>query len=499
MRSIAFVSRNPGQSGLAEFTSALIGAGFRVRHFNAPGNDTPTFSVEELEACSAVVVDTRLLNLNLCSYIAYLIGRGKHVWIICDEAEKLPDVLKKAAFISSKAADKGNLLVNQIRAQLSIDVPEYETVTDFPSLISWIAEEPKRIADLSSKDFETFVLLLLSKLGLHYNSDLSTSSGDLVFSDPTTSTSFLVESKNYVSGRKVGIGEIERCVANAMNLRCDFSVLVSASEFTRSAREYAKLCAPPVWLLGRENLEFLVSGDLESTTKLKASEGGLFRWIISKRDRVSDASPEDILGVAEYKSLQNEDESSKAIDRHIYFLRDAKRTKGDLKLKYRVADSKCEVFLSFGRQEKSGDMNKQILQLARDLDGSGIRVWHDSPSLDVGIPCLRLPDVASAVKRSDVMLYFFDPGVQQSMRGMKTLQTVALQLSQSPESQMIVFVIGDDSLWNRLRLPSMFSESTFLDPYRSEWKSKVLKVCQRFTNLKESAGSDEPGHSEGTV
>jgi hypothetical protein len=158
------------------------------------------------------------------------------------------------------------------------------------------------------------------------------------------------------------------------------------------------------------------------------------------------------------------------------------------KLNFKFLESgSCEVFVSYGKQEKSDEISQQILQLISELDSSGVQVWHDSPALHVGKQCLRLPDVASAVKRSDVMLYFLDPNVHQSLESLKTLQTLTLELSKSHKNEIIIYVIGNDNPWNRLKLPSMFSESTFLHPYESEWKSEVLDMCQQIVKLHESA------------
>jgi hypothetical protein len=483
MLSIALLTEKHDEPVATEIASGLTNAGFRVSilKFSTDEDSCEEFNnLEDSSAFVAILSPSQTNNLLLVS-TAYLIGRQKNVWILSDEIDALPLLLRRASYLSLRETNPTNALVEQIRKTLRIEAPPFEVMHDLNRLTAWLVESPGRITGLSSKNFERLVFHLLADLGLRYETTFRSRSNDLIFSEPDGRNLLLVEMKNYLAGRKVGVGAIERSSANALSLGCNFTVIISANEFTPAAIEFAKLSCPPVWLLGRDSLEYLIREKHEPKSTFRKNTGRLFRWLLSKQ------TDSERSNYPEFNNMQLLPHQSTAPPEpskgHLYRKKELFRREQDLN---------CEVFLSFAKAENEGVRREHIVELIGGLEDSGFRVWHDIATLSVGQQCRQLSDVATAVRRSNYVFLFIEPHGEHSMKSLNVCQTVASEVSKTPFDRLKVFVIGTDNPWNRLQLPAIFHESTFLNPAETDWQALVYDLCQQVSdNIKTSDPSKE--------
>jgi hypothetical protein len=465
MRNLILISGSGTKEEASDFASELTEAGFSVDSIAySKKNYQQSISVERLEESSAVVALVKEPDNRLFVDLAYLVGREKPVWILSNNASSLPSVLRRASFIQLSRKNSPSILVEEIKQKLEIEIPSNETIRDLSALMSWLREEPRRITGLSSWDFERMVTLLLTNLGLTYEMKIRQAEGDFVFFDSDRKTRLLVESKHYPAGRKIDVGAIRQSIANATKFECEFAVLVTANELTKAAREYASMSAPPCWLMDRPMLEILIGKDFGRSSQN-------MRGVLTKLiERDEDKSP-----------IQKGGRTSDLRWEQLYTaLKESQRVRKRFSWQHYAAPEGLEAFLSFAKSGTSGAaVDEQSYIFISDLIGAGVKVWHDLPSLAIGNLCLRLDEVATAARRSDLIVYFLDENVYQSLQNKKVLQTIALELTKSPISHNNIFVIGDSGLWNRLRLPRIFSESTFFSPSEVTWKTEILDLCRR--------------------
>lgn len=477
MRKIAILSDQADSPTLSNLASQLTEAGFQVKFaWLLEGEEPYTSELKEAEDSSAVVAVVERPNNNLFIHLAYLLGRGSNVWIISKDFENLPGILRRASFVKSEGRDTNNILIDQIRERLQIDVPTADDMKDLYSLVSWLREDTDRITGLSSKDFERLVLTILSDVGLHYESAMRTPEMDMVFSDPQSRTLVFVEVKSYTAGQKLGVGAVERSVANAMSHGCDFTVLVCPNDFTRTAWEYSKLCAPPVWLLGRDILENWIIEKFEHGRESRKDTKRFFVRMLQRRGRLLNTSS-DVAGESE--SALSPNVKLELGGKWLTSLLDWEFKRLQVKrLRHQTETRNFEIFFSFNRDEKTKEV-EQLTQLIHLLHGEGVSVWHDSPLLNVGTACMDMNDVTNAVRRSDLVFYFLGHGTGQSVSDSKVLQTVASEIARSPEEQLKTFIIGVDNVWNRLKLPSIFTEAVFLDTTDDHWRNAIFELYRK--------------------
>lgn len=474
MRKIAILSGETESPTLSALASQLTDAGFQANLVYLPEGDSQTTDWKEVEDSSAVVAVVDRPNNNLFINLAYLLGRGKNVWIVSTDFEHLPGILRRASFVKSEGRDTNNILIDQIRERLQIEVPTADDMKDFYSLVSWLREDTGRITGLSSKDFERLVLTILSDVGLRYESAMRTPEMDMVFSDPQSHTLIFVEVKNYMAGQKLGVGTVERSVANASSRGCDFTVLISPNDFTQSALEYSKLCAPPVWLLDRDTLENWIVEKFEHRDDSRTDTTGFFVRMLQRRRK--------LLGASSEPAGESPGVGLEFIDKWLPSLLEWEIKRLRLKnILHEPKTRKFEIFFSFNRKEKTKEI-EQLTQLIRLLDGEGVSVWHDSPLLEVGTPCVDMNDVTKAVRRSNLVFYFLGHGTGKSVGESKVLQTVASEIARSPEERLKTFIIGVDNAWNRLKLPSIFTESVFLDTTDEQWRTAIFQLYKKIAD-----------------
>jgi hypothetical protein len=481
MRSIAILSDQSDSPTVSDLAAQLTDAGFEVKLTRlSEGEESHAVDLKEVEESSAVVAVVNEPGINLFIHLAYLLGRGSNVWIISKDINHLPNILRRASFIRVGGSNTNNILIDQIRERLQIDVPTADDMKDLAALVAWLREDTGGIAGLSSKHLERLVLTILNDVGLHHESAFRTPEADMVFSDPQSRTLVFVEVKSYATGQKLGVGTVERSVANALSNGCDFTVLVSPNEFTRAAVEYAKSSAPPVWLLGRDLLELWISTKVEDQHDSRKDTRTFFDRILKKPRGLLNKPWE---GTEASETFYEQDAGSHFSGSWLASLIELQFRR--LKYKRLLPEpetSKCEIFFSFNRGGNTQEV-EQLIKLIYLLDGEGVRVWHDSPFLNVGKQCHDLMDVTMAARRCDLVFYFLGHGLDQTVSDSKMLQTLASEIARTPEERLKALIIGNDNVWNRLKLPPIFKECVFLDPAHEESRNTITLLCQRITQI----------------
>lgn len=466
----------------------LLEAGFNVIYLDVHENGSKiSTTFDTIENITSIVAIIPKISHSLFLQLSYLLGRGKKIWILYDKSINLPFILRRASCLSLTDKNWCNVLLEQLRHHFNLELPPPSFNKNSDSFFRWLRDEPDRVTQLSPSDFELLVSFIFSNLGFFREKDVSENKVDLIFSDPQHRLNILVECKNYLPDRKIGIGTIEQTVSSAISYRCNLSVLVSANSFTKAALAYSKSCYPPVWLIDRKALESLIVKALGS--KFDKSKGiyELFAessMIPIKQKVASYFSRENNLK-PERKSLVSDGQQEKKwigdwIRQTVSEFFSKQPTAGNHSDYFWPSVERCDIFLCRvkGKSERTLKLNKTISDLVHGLTDLGINVWHDYPQLKKGFECKYLEDVSKAANHCGIFVFFLGKEREQISLNGEIFQTIACELDKSNRDSSGVLFIGKDNLENRLCIPSFYSKSHFGKPSRTDWKLLILDATK---------------------
>lgn len=185
-------------------------------------------------------------------------------------SERVLEEYSRAVWIPRRGPDPGKWVEAGIQAlSLLATPPEVEFVVprsqqiltlqcQWDDVINQIARDSERLFVIHPRDFEELIAKLMEKEGYEVELTQETRDGgrDILCyrSDPMTDGLFLVETKRYARNRLVGIAAVQRFYGVATRDRANGSALITTSDFTKPARDWA---APITNQLSLRNFDFV--------------------------------------------------------------------------------------------------------------------------------------------------------------------------------------------------------------------------------------------------
>lgn len=224
----------------------LIEMGYEVvnketdEYFFNVNNITPEYWISQADIFIAVIKDESPLVFYELGYATAL---GKKVLIISESEYDLPLSLQKYNYIrfdsgiSNSIYSVINFLQNTRIEESSIN----QSITSFKELIINVKENPQVIDRVSGPDFEKLIFTYFKDTGVNISkSNSSKDYGyDFILSNWEGFTKTVVEVKKYNKNSKVSVNTIQQIIG-AMNMyEADHGIIITTSEFTASAREFA--------------------------------------------------------------------------------------------------------------------------------------------------------------------------------------------------------------------------------------------------------------------
>lgn len=447
---------------LSEIGINVYTTGFYEKGYNYFLNEN------NIKKWSAIIFIIQEYNDDLLYYLAYLTTIKKHVWILTEKFDRLPNIVKKAQLISIKKYDFIHDLISQIQVRLGICRDDTELINNPKEFITWIQEKPERISNLSAKALEAFVSILFSNSG--FLKVEKTNQTDLIFKDPAENYKMLIKCKGIDDSKKIGIGTIDFLCSSAELEKCHFSILLSSNEFTPSAIDYSKTCYPPLKLIDKKKFESQIKKAFSS--KNENTHDSIMKILGGRGSGKS-----SILKMIVKEGITQS--SKKKRESLIYW----KSNAGNMP---HLDSHKNENFkiLIILPTHKSGQTNKyynefseKISNLLTKLSDIGVEINHDSQMLEKGNRCTYFNEINKATRRSNLIIFLIGSSHEQlSLKG-KIMQTIASEINKTTGDPTNVLFVAQDNFINRFSVPNIFSECTFADPSAS-WEDFVLSKAK---------------------
>lgn len=221
----------------------------------------PEYLISQADVIIALIKDKTPLVFYELGYASAL---GKKVLIISESEFDLPKALKNYNYIRFDSGISNAIyhVVNFLE-RTNIDMKSYKkNISNFNDLIINFRKNSQIIDSVSGRDFEEFLLTYFRKKGIDVVRPSSTSDYgfDFILNDWNGFHKTIVEVKKYNRNSKVSVNTIQQ-VVGAMNIyEADHAVIITTSEFTASAKEFASSMTKKIELW---DMDFLMKNLLE--------------------------------------------------------------------------------------------------------------------------------------------------------------------------------------------------------------------------------------------
>ncbi|NJL26620.1 MAG: restriction endonuclease [Thermoanaerobaculia bacterium] len=164
--------------------------------------------------------------------------RYREIW---DEYQKSPQKLhQRASDIRAKYGVKAEVFFDDTKTKIS----ELRIVSIEDELKKWLAKNPSRVYELTSRSFEILVSSILKNFGFDVElTKQSRDSGVDIYAYVRTQVAnflMLVECKRYAAKRPVGLGYVQRMYGVQQDLGANKSMIVTTSFFSAEAQKIHK-------------------------------------------------------------------------------------------------------------------------------------------------------------------------------------------------------------------------------------------------------------------
>lgn len=201
---------------------------------------TPEYWISQADVFIALIKDKSPFVFYELGYATAL---GKKVLIISESEFDLPTSLKKYNYIRFDSG-MSNAIYNVINFLQKTNIEEKsvrDNISNFKELITNFRENSQIIDRVSGSEFEEFIFTYFRNSGANVDRpNTSTDYGyDFILKDWKGFHKTIVEVKKYNRNSKVSVNTIQQ-VVGAMNIyEADHAVIITTSEFTASAKEFA--------------------------------------------------------------------------------------------------------------------------------------------------------------------------------------------------------------------------------------------------------------------
>lgn len=226
---------------LSELSYEVVNKEVNDIYYNDNKNSSPEYLISRADIFIAVIKGKSPFVFYELGYAAAL---GKKVLIISDSDFDLPLPLRNYNYLRLDSS-LSNSVYNIINFLEKTKINEKSIIDNILSLkdfIEKIKEDPQIIDRISGPQFEDFVYNYFADSGISIEkSKPSTDYGfDLMLYNWNKFNRTIVEVKKFNKNSKVSVNTIQQIIG-AMNIsEADHAIIITTSEFTASAKEYAK-------------------------------------------------------------------------------------------------------------------------------------------------------------------------------------------------------------------------------------------------------------------
>lgn len=201
---------------------------------------TPEYWISQSDVFIAIIKDKSPFVFYELGYATAL---GKKILIISESDFDLPLSLKKYNYIRFDSGISNSIydVINFLQKTNIEEKSFKDNISNFKELISSFRENSQIIDRVSGPEFEDFIFNYFRSNGANVERPRSSTDYgyDFILRDWKGFEKTIVEVKKYNRNSKVSVNTIQQ-VVGAMNIyEADHAVIITTSEFTSSAKEFA--------------------------------------------------------------------------------------------------------------------------------------------------------------------------------------------------------------------------------------------------------------------
>lgn len=228
------------QGNAADIEQCLRGAGFRVSH------------LERDEAICVAVFSSGIDN-DFWFKVGEACGKGREVLLVTNSESQVPQSAKSLPILRSLEGSFEDSLLRAVSEMLGIQ--DLSAPEDPEQLARWVAKDEDRLAHLSPQQLSTLCRWLVFVAGYEASNPSWAKFNDLMISDPSTSTKFLIQWEPVLTKNAlVEIGDLCEFHRRCSTANVDFSILVTNGKFSNSALRWSSECVPAMRLLDQDDV-----------------------------------------------------------------------------------------------------------------------------------------------------------------------------------------------------------------------------------------------------
>jgi restriction endonuclease Mrr len=194
--------------------------------------------------------------------IGYAEGIGKKIVILSESEAHLPSDLKAMRMVSFDPYDSSFIyrlleILEEEPDQMEEEKMEH-MLRDHPERIFRLFHEHRASFErVDNRTFEQIVARLFQSRGfdLDNHSERSPASYDFLLRQFEGSSRIVVEVKKYSASSKVSVGQVQQLLGAVAAERADLGILITPSDFTKTAVDFASRCHPRIELWSLKDLE----------------------------------------------------------------------------------------------------------------------------------------------------------------------------------------------------------------------------------------------------
>lgn len=243
---------------MAELIRELNRNEFAVPAFSASYLDSEMSLIDAIRKSGFVLAIVVGNDPNVFFEVGIAMGARKPVLLVSTSSVTLPFDLRSVNCIMTETMTEETIIrvIEHLRVQRFDEAASQGSGGTFGEVLQWFHTDPARFETVDSQEFCRCVREWCVNKGMHVeDTEIPKDAGyDFWLRDYESNRRTLVDVRKHSSSSKVSVVHVRALLGVIYAEGADHGVLVSASDFTRSAYEFAERCEPKVELWTMENL-----------------------------------------------------------------------------------------------------------------------------------------------------------------------------------------------------------------------------------------------------
>lgn len=257
MRKI-FVSHSAKVHGIElarELSDALDTLGYKISSSAEWFDAEMATTQDQLRTSHLVIGLITDESPNLFFELGYAAGAGRRVLLACPPNTELPNALKAYLYIRT-SYDKCDAVLDIVTAVKKLQLEDRDSPSateNYRDLLRTYRTDRAYFDTITSSQFEEAMYEYFRDLG--YGPHQSEDSGfDIHLRSYAGFDNTFVECRKYNVNSKVSVGHVQQLLGVVTGYKADHGIIVTTSDYTRSAIDFAQRCAPKIDLWTMDNV-----------------------------------------------------------------------------------------------------------------------------------------------------------------------------------------------------------------------------------------------------